>query len=426
MKRLILYFVSLSMVLYSCGPVKKLNTSDADDVYANPKDYRAEEKRFALQKKQQEELRIKRYNDSINELRSAMMQKDANNPYYQDREFSYDDYYDYEYATRLRRFNNPIDGLGYYDNYYTNSYWYNQNPYNYGISVYNGYGWWGNNYNYYSYNPSVYFYQNWGWGNNLGWGNNGYNPYSSLNNPYWLGFNQGYNMGYFNGWNGYPYYNGFGYGYPYYGYGNPYGGFNNGWGYFNMYDNNSKYTYAPRSSHGGANSERTSNPGVVGGEYYERHISNVIAQQEKVVKFAEIPAVKVNEVNAYQYNSSVNETLKNSIKNNSFNETTNSSLRNQANWKNETIENTKSIEIIPSRNYSTPNSSSPTKQYEIKTVSPVRQNDNFNQSEPTRIKIEPRQENYSAPIKQEWNSRPSNGGSTPIRTAPGSGTGRPR
>lgn len=425
MKRLILYFVSLSIIAFSCGPIKKLNSSDADDVYASPKEYRAEEARLALQKKQQEEQRIKRYNDSINDLRTAMMQKDANNPYYQDREFNYDDYYDYEYATRLRRFNNPINGLGYYDNYYTNSYWYNQNPYNYGVSVYNGYGWWGNNYNYYSYNPSVYFYQNWGWGNNPGWGYSGYNPYSPYNNSYWLGFNQGYNMGYFNGWNGYPYYNGFGY--PYYGYGNPYGGFNNGWGYFNMFDNNSKYTYAPRSSHGGANSERTSNPGVVGGEYYERHISNVIGQQEKAVKFAEIPTVKVNEVNSYQYNSSVNETLKNSIKNNNYSEPTTSPSRNQANWKNETIENTKSIEIIPSRNYSNPNSSNPTKQYEIKTVAPVRQNGNFNQSEPTRIKTEPKQENYSAPNKQEWNSRPSNGGSSPSRMpASGSGTNRPR
>jgi hypothetical protein len=445
MNRLIFSILFVSLVLASCSSLKKANGID-DDVYASPKEYRAEEARIALQKKQQEEARVKRYNDSINDLRNALMQKDANNPYYQDREFSYDDYYDHEYATRLRRFDNPINGLGYYDNYYTNSYWYNQNPYNYGVSVYNGYGWWGNNYNNYSYNPSVMFYQNWGWGNNGGWGNNlgwgnnggwgnnpgwgynGYNPYNPYGNSYWLGYNQGYNNGYFNGWNGYPYNNGFGNGNPYFGNNYPFFN-NNGWGYFNMFDNNSRYTYAPRSSHGGSNSERTSNPGVNGGEYFERHISNVVAQQDKAVKFSEIPNVRVNEVNAYQYNAQVNETLKNTIKNSNSYGNSNTPTRNPSNWNNTTpIEDKKSIEIIPPRSYSN-QPSSPTKQYEIKTVQPVRQNSDFNQSQPTRIKTEPKRENYSAPNKQsDWNNRPSNN-STPTR-APGSGSGtgvtRPR
>ena len=54
----------------------------------------------------------------------------------------YDDYYDYEYASRLRRFNDYNMGYGYYDDYYTNSYWYNYDPYFWGVSIYTGYNWW--------------------------------------------------------------------------------------------------------------------------------------------------------------------------------------------------------------------------------------------------------------------------------------------
>ena len=95
------------------------------------KEDRIEEARIAAEKKQAKEAADKRYNDSIAAVQKAQKEKDDANPYYKDREFKYDDYYDYEYATRVRRFNNRIDGLSYYDNYYTNSYWYNPNPYNY-------------------------------------------------------------------------------------------------------------------------------------------------------------------------------------------------------------------------------------------------------------------------------------------------------
>ena len=38
------------------------------------------------------------------------------------------DYYDYAYTARIRRFDNPVIGVGYYDDYYTNMYWYTYNP----------------------------------------------------------------------------------------------------------------------------------------------------------------------------------------------------------------------------------------------------------------------------------------------------------
>ena len=215
----------------SCA-LKKAGTF-TDDVYANPSAERKEDARLAAIQKAKEDAYKQRYNDSLQQARLAQKALDDANPNYKDREFKYDDYYDYEYATRVKRFDNSINGLSYYDNYYTNSYWYNHNPYNYGVSVYNGYSWWGNSYNNYSYNPSANFYYNNGWGCNNGYGYNGYNPYMS-------GYASGYNNGYNNGYYGMPYGygNSFGFGFGYNsGYGNPYGynGYN-GWN--NYYGNN--------------------------------------------------------------------------------------------------------------------------------------------------------------------------------------------
>ena len=165
MKKLVFTCSLAIVILSSCAIQQKGATSYySDDVYANPTEDRIEEARIAAEKKQRREASDKRYNDSIAAVARVQKEKDDANPNYKEREFKYDDYYDYEYATRVKRFNNTISGLSYYDNYYTNSYWYNQNPYNYGVSVYNGYSWWGSSYNSYSYNPSVNFYNSWGWG----------------------------------------------------------------------------------------------------------------------------------------------------------------------------------------------------------------------------------------------------------------------
>ncbi len=300
MKKLVVISSIALTVLSSCLTQKKGTSTYNDDVYANPKEDRIEEARLAAEKKQKQEAIDKRYNDSIAAVKQAQKEKDDANPYYKDREFKYDDYYDYEYATRVKRFNNNINGLSYYDNYYTNSYWYNQNPYNYGVSVYNGYSWWGSSYNNYSYNPSVNFYNSWGWG----YGNqfncyNGYNPYMSA---YAQGYNNGFNNGmwgnYYGYGNPYGYGNGFGFGNYYgYGYGNTYGygynnPYNNGWGYYNVFDNNSSYTYGPRSSNGGGNSRRVSNPGMAPVKRElsasEVYIRDVAVQQGTAVKFTEV------------------------------------------------------------------------------------------------------------------------------------------
>ncbi len=315
------------LLMSSCATQKTVSYND--DMYANPTEDKKEAARIAAIRKKQQDAADKRYSDSLANVRLAQKAKDDANPAYKDREFKYDDYYDYEYATRVKRFNNNINGLSYYDNYYTNSYWYNQNPYSYGVSVYNGYSWWGNSYNNYSYNPQANFYNSYGWNSYPSYGYNGYNPYC-YNNSYGYGYGNynGYGYGnyngYNNGWNNYPYGYGNSYGYGSYGYNpygyggyNPYGGYygnnygngyNSGWGYYNSYDNNSQYTYGPRESHGGGNGHRTSSAGMTSNSndnnYYNRLVSSVKDHQNQAVKFELLPQVKItNESNPIRVDS---------------------------------------------------------------------------------------------------------------------------
>lgn len=407
MKHFVLISAIALVLLSSCATNKMATYSD--DVYANPAIERAEDAKIASIQKAKEDAYRKRYNDSINNISLAQKAKDDANPYYKDREFKYDDYYDYEYATRVKRFDNSISGLGYYDNYYTNSYWYNKNPYNYGVSVYNGYSWWGNSYNNYSYNPSVNFYNNNGWGCNSNYGYNGYNPYMS---GYSSGFSFGYNNGYNNGYYGMPYGNYFGYGNGYnngfgnsYGY-NPYGyngwnnGYgNNGWGYYNGYDHNSSYTYGPRSSHAGGNDRQSSNPGMRTTEdsYYNRYKNAVVEKQEKAVKFEPISPPKSNSSNG---NS-------NPIRNNNGYFQTgeiknNNPVRNVENSNTQPVRNNNNQQQEPVRDNN--------QQQEPVRQQPVRnQNETPQYQQPTR-QYEPQQQ----PTNNGGNSQPTNnGGSRP-------------
>lgn len=116
--------------------------------------------------------------------------------------FNYDNYYDYEYSSRLRRFqNDDFVSDDYYSDYYTNSYWYDQNPNSYGTSIYLGYDWWYPGYTYYrpgwymgfSYGPfsfgygsywRSYYWPYYAW--DYGWG------YGSYGHGYWNGYWDGY------------------------------------------------------------------------------------------------------------------------------------------------------------------------------------------------------------------------------------------
>lgn len=110
----------------------------------------------------------------------------TNNYYGSYTNYSEDDYYDYAYAARLKRFYGTNCGWSYYNDYYTNAYWYTYDPNYWGVSIYLGYSWWYPSWYYYS----PYYYAGWGWG----WGYYGYPWYGG--GAYWAGYNYGY-------WNGY-------------------------------------------------------------------------------------------------------------------------------------------------------------------------------------------------------------------------------
>jgi hypothetical protein len=278
MKKVIIIAGITSLIFGACTNTKLATYKD--DVYASPSEERLERQRIAAEKKKQEEEEARKDAEEA----AAQKAKEDANPYYKTPEYDKDDYYDYEYASRIRRFSEPVYGLGYYDNYYTNSYWYNGNPACYGTSIYNSYNYWGPSYGcspYYGNGWSVSIGYNYGYGYPYGYGSPyGYNPYynNAYMNGYYNGFNNGYNNGYYNGMYGYPYG---------YNYGSPYGG---GWGYYNSYDVNSGYgkvTNAPRTSHDGGNGSRTSHPGIKVDEngYALKYLKEVKAAQESTPKF---------------------------------------------------------------------------------------------------------------------------------------------
>lgn len=216
-----------------------------DDIYYSSKDAAADREKIQLQKQRDQEEAAARKKEDEQTARNAVNTSSSDDDDYykspnskvnsttsgnsdnststtRSSSFDYDDYYDYEYAVRLKRFHNSIPTYGYYDNFYTNSYWYTGNPYNYGTSVYMGYNFWGPSYYTYSYFPTYNYYSSWGWGYDPWYNPYGYYPYAY--NPYF------YNPYFYNP-------------YGYYSHWHPYCYTNN---YFNSYDRNSYY--GPRNS----------------------------------------------------------------------------------------------------------------------------------------------------------------------------------
>lgn len=263
-------FLILSVA--ACSSLKNISFNDDNDSYVNAKKERQKKLEQLAIKKQQEEARKKQIQDSI----AKEQEKMNNNPYYKEPNYNKDDYYDYEYAARIKRFYNPVSGLGYYDNWYTNCGFYGC-P-NYGTSIYMGYG------NYYS----PYY----GLGTTFG------NPYFS----YGLGW--GY-PSYYSGYGGYyspwlnPYYTPYAYSPFYSPYYSPYYGYTPL--YYNTQDINSM-TYAPRSSHEGFNSRRTMNNINNSGE---NNFSKpfVVTPNENIPKFDETARPRVVDSKPIQLNA---------------------------------------------------------------------------------------------------------------------------
>lgn len=149
------------------------------------------------------------------------------------------DNYDYEYTSRIRRFNRPYTGFSYYGGCYVDRYYYD--AYSPGTSIYivnNRYNRWNRFNSFGHYDPYGY--------NSFA---NPYNPYNRWNNNYYNGYYNGYNNGYNNGWNN-----------SYY-YGN---GFSNGYGSNNYFaastPNSENYYYGARRTSASNASGSNSNP----------------------------------------------------------------------------------------------------------------------------------------------------------------------
>ena len=148
-------------------------------------------------------------NDRISHSTTETTYDKDGNPTEVTNNYYYDDYYDYSYAARLSRFYDPYNAFGYYDDYYTNYYWYTHNPWDCGLSIYSSSPWWYPSYYYFDPYYGSY-YNSWGFGHS-NWGWYGYN-----NNAYWTGYNHGYWDGYYASNNGY-YYNSYDHNSNYYG-----------------------------------------------------------------------------------------------------------------------------------------------------------------------------------------------------------------
>ena len=98
-----------------------------------------------------------------------------------------DNYYDFTYSSRIRRFHNPIMyNYGFYSGFYTDYHWYNPDPFYWGSSIYSGYNW---NSPYYSFSPyynyySPFHYDYYSWNHHGHHGHHGYNNYSQNSNYY--------------------------------------------------------------------------------------------------------------------------------------------------------------------------------------------------------------------------------------------------
>jgi hypothetical protein len=255
------YLTAIGFILmtYSCSSTYQAGTNASDDVYWSSKD--------AQSAPPPENTTSENYNnydqnssgdyqnnnstqsqqpDYYDPNRSSSQTNDGQGNTYITNNYN-GDYYDYEYSSKIRRYYEPASGYGYYDPYYTNSYWYNYNPASWGMSIYLGYNWWAPA-SYY-YDPFCYGGFSIGFGYGYGYPYSGYpvypyypvygypyyggSYYHGYNHGYWDGYNQGYNDGY---------------------YGNPY--------YYNSYDPTSFY-YGPRGSSGSnsphSGSQRSSN-----------------------------------------------------------------------------------------------------------------------------------------------------------------------
>jgi hypothetical protein len=231
MKSYIFFLAAGLLVLSAC--TTQYQAKNYDDVYYSAKGKQADDRSFVVkptkvepsQFTQSEQPQQAQSGQGNSVAVDSSYTGNSGGDTYVENNYNGDDYYDYAYSARLRRFHDNSFYNGYYSDYYTNSYWYDYNPWNWGVSIYTGYDWW---------YPSIY--SRWSWPyNSWGYGYNGWwDPFPSYG---WGSYAYGYNQGYWNG-----YYDGY---------------WNSNWEgnghYYNSYDDNSHY-YSRRHTVGSSGS----------------------------------------------------------------------------------------------------------------------------------------------------------------------------
>lgn len=213
-------FVSI-LFLSGCGSSYQLSSMPEDDVYYNP---------YAPEKSEVVTTADRSKSDEVTTSSDGYVETAPDSSKQVE---SYDDYYAYEYSSRIRRFHNDYYYNDYYHDYYTNRYWYNYDPFYYGTSIYvSTYPWssWGHVYP--PYGPSYNVWTGPWWYGNHSLFYNSFYAYSAFGYPYY-----GFYSNRYAGWYG---------GY----YGGLYGGYYGGGFYSNPYDQNSNNYYARRDNHG--------------------------------------------------------------------------------------------------------------------------------------------------------------------------------
>lgn len=188
-----------ALTVTSCSTSKSAKTGEFDDRYYSLTDARLENRQLKKLTENRTDDRAVTESNNYDNYKRIPDESGSDSPSTVINNYNYyeaDDYYDYMYSSRIRRFHRPIMS-GYYSPIYTNMYWYNYDPFCFGTSIYTTYSF--------------------------------FNPYLPWGGPSW-GFG-------WNSWSGLSF--GFGYGY-----GNPYAWSNPWrWGYYGMY--HSPFYYNP-------------------------------------------------------------------------------------------------------------------------------------------------------------------------------------
>ncbi|MCX7862433.1 MAG: hypothetical protein N2449_05500, partial [Bacteroidales bacterium] len=216
MKTTMIILAAVYLLLVSCSSAKHVSAKYSDDVYSTSSvSYNATTNESSSNYYSDAPITQSQENKEVYTEKSVETD-DKGNTYVTNNYYSYDpdDYYDYEYTSRIRRFHNTYIGCGYYDSYYTNLYWYTYDPFDWGVSIYFGFRWWP--FYFYYYYPAYYavgFYYPWYYDPWWGWhpyyyytGYYGYGYWSGYHHGYWHGYWDGYWHGYYNGNYAYNYY----------------------------------------------------------------------------------------------------------------------------------------------------------------------------------------------------------------------------